>query len=102
LELEGSTVQLNVKGKQRDNDRRRIYSAIANREDRIDGVLVKQNHPHYAGAKNVAIKASELKKGARRRVNVALSNARYEDDPVILDDPTIRPTRLFATAYYCV
>lgn len=98
LELEGSTVRINVKGKQRDELRRERYEAIAKRNLVVAGEPLKQFYPCYGQGKHTSLKADERKHGERRRVNVALSSARYVHDHVILDDRTTTITRLHKTS----
>ena len=87
-------MRINVKGKKRDALRRERYSAISNRELVVAGEPLKQYYPCYNQGKHASRKADERKHGERRRVNVALNNARYDRDAVILDDRTTAITRL--------
>lgn len=87
-------MRLNVKGEKRDQLRRERYAAIAKRNLVVAGEPLKQFYPCYNQGKYTSLKADERKHGERRRINVALSTARYVHDHVILDDRTTAITRL--------
>jgi hypothetical protein len=93
-------MQLNVKGEKRDQLRRARYNAITKRQLVVAGEPLKQFYPCYNQGKYTSLKATERKHGERRRINVALSNARYQHDHVILDDRATAITRLHKTSNY--
>lgn len=88
-------MRINIKGAERDRLRRERYKAIA--DEHVHAVAVeplKQDYDYFGQGKHASRKADERKHGERRRVNVALNNARYDRDAVILDDRTTAITRL--------
>lgn len=92
-------MRINVSDKQRDKRRRNCYEAIAKRNRVVDGEPLKQYYPCYNEGKHTARKNAKLKRGERRRINVALSNARKGGDTVIIADRSVASTRLFKTGY---
>ncbi|HEX7484289.1 MAG TPA: hypothetical protein VF281_03990 [Candidatus Saccharimonadales bacterium] len=92
-------MRINVKGVKRDQLRRERYKAIADEHVRVvAGEPLKQLYWYFGQGKHASLKANEYKHGERRRVNVALSKARYEHTTVIHDNPATAITRLQNTS----
>ena len=111
---------INTKGKRNDDRQRELKQAISRGErrlhepgsndfdndpdmepiglDKSGGIPIKRQTPVYGPGKHTRQLVRAHKKGDRRRVNMELHNARYDEDSVIFDDPNVAPSRLVGVA----